>query len=126
MNKAIKTRWVRALRSGKYKQGTGQLRTADNKFCCLGVLTDLYIKHDPSGGGWSERNVSKGGYEYEGEGDVLPARVRDWAGLGEVIPTCKTLEGVDTDLATLNDGHGSTVKRARSFARIADLIEAQF
>jgi hypothetical protein len=35
-------RWVEALRSGKYKQGRGVLRTSDNAFCCLGVLADVY------------------------------------------------------------------------------------
>lgn len=44
MNQEIKKRWVAALRSGDYKQGTGALRNADNKFCCLGVLCDLHSK----------------------------------------------------------------------------------
>lgn len=35
-------RWVEALRSGKYKQGRGVLRTSNNSFCCLGVLADVY------------------------------------------------------------------------------------
>ncbi len=33
--------WLKALRSKKYKQGKSFLRR-DNKFCCLGVLADLY------------------------------------------------------------------------------------
>lgn len=41
MNTDIKTEWIAALRSGKYKQGRGKLRV-DDKFCCLGVLCDLY------------------------------------------------------------------------------------
>jgi hypothetical protein len=40
MDQQIKKQWVEALRSGKYKQGTGHLRTGDN-YCCLGVLCDL-------------------------------------------------------------------------------------
>jgi hypothetical protein len=36
--KANRKLWVKALRSGKYKQGTKVLRSADNAFCCLGVL----------------------------------------------------------------------------------------
>jgi hypothetical protein len=32
--------WCEALESGKYKQGSGQLRD-DDCFCCLGVLCDL-------------------------------------------------------------------------------------
>jgi hypothetical protein len=35
----LKTQWVEALRSGKYKQGTGGLYDPYLKtFCCLGVL----------------------------------------------------------------------------------------
>ena len=37
-------KWIKALRSKKYKQGMGRLRCGD-KFCCLGVLGDLL---DPS------------------------------------------------------------------------------
>jgi hypothetical protein len=42
MNKEIKEKWINALRSGKYEQGKSQLRSLSNKFCCLGVLCDLY------------------------------------------------------------------------------------
>jgi hypothetical protein len=42
MNKAIKNKWVKALRSGKYKQAEGTLYNKDkDSFCCLGVLKDL-------------------------------------------------------------------------------------
>ena len=34
-------RFVKALRSGKYKQTTGKLQNA-NSYCCLGVACDLY------------------------------------------------------------------------------------
>ncbi len=42
-NKANLRRWVRALRSGAYQQGSSYMRTADNKYCCLGVAMDLAI-----------------------------------------------------------------------------------
>lgn len=48
MDKHLKKRWVTALRSGQYTQGTGCLRNG-SKFCCLGVLCDL---RNPSG--WEE------------------------------------------------------------------------
>src|SRR5690242_19381506 len=39
MTPEIKQRWIAALRSGKYKQGTGTLRSEDGeRYCCLGVL----------------------------------------------------------------------------------------
>ncbi|EJD67128.1 hypothetical protein BB65665_12991, partial [Bacillus sp. 916] len=33
--------WIEALRSKKYEQGKGFLKTIDNKFCCLGVACDV-------------------------------------------------------------------------------------
>jgi len=42
MNKKLKTKWVKALRSGKYEQGSFALKAEDNSFCCLGVLCDVY------------------------------------------------------------------------------------
>jgi hypothetical protein len=45
MKKARAMKWVRALRSGKYKQGTGSLKRQDSNgddcFCCLGVLAEI-------------------------------------------------------------------------------------
>jgi hypothetical protein len=38
MNPKLKARWVEALRSGDYKQGTKFLRTNEGAYCCLGVL----------------------------------------------------------------------------------------
>lgn len=34
--KKVKAKWVAALRSGKYEQGAGYLKTG-NTYCCLGV-----------------------------------------------------------------------------------------
>jgi hypothetical protein len=43
MNEKIKVKWLKALRSGKFKQTTGTLMRKDDKgktsFCCLGVLS---------------------------------------------------------------------------------------
>lgn len=46
MQAELKQKWIEALRSGKYQQGKGVLRTDTDHFCCLGVLCDLV---DPSG-----------------------------------------------------------------------------
>lgn len=39
MNREIKTKWVAALRSGKYQQCTAQLKDSGS-YCCLGVLAE--------------------------------------------------------------------------------------
>lgn len=45
MKKALKAKWVAALRSGKYKQTTGQLVEESERgklsYCCLGVLCEI-------------------------------------------------------------------------------------
>ena len=41
MNKNVKVEWVKALRSGEYKQGRGVLRSKEDEYCCLGVLCDV-------------------------------------------------------------------------------------
>lgn len=40
MDQAIKRKWVKALRSGKYKQAQEYLFTGKG-YCCLGVLGDV-------------------------------------------------------------------------------------
>lgn len=40
MNPKTKAKWVKALRSGKYKQCTGYMET-DKGYCCLGVLREV-------------------------------------------------------------------------------------
>ena len=51
MNKKLKDKWIKALRSGEYEQGTMRLVTAGKRydeFCCLGVLADV------AGAEWNE------------------------------------------------------------------------
>ena len=43
LSASLKARWVKALRSGKFKQSTGTLKDVNNSgdvvgYCCLGVL----------------------------------------------------------------------------------------
>lgn len=122
MKADIKTEWLAALRSGKYQQGKRVLKTADDKFCCLGVLCDL------SGvGKWSDEAHAfpseEHGFVYQtpngdDDGAVLPFYVEEWAGLNDVNPTIASMEFslLGETLAALND-------RGASFTEIADLIE---
>jgi hypothetical protein len=47
LNKAIKSKWVKALRSGKYEQGTHWLEKEKDEggktYCCLGVACEIGI-----------------------------------------------------------------------------------
>ncbi len=47
MDKKLKAKWVKALMSGKYKQGEGCLRLGD-EYCCLGVLRAVNDPKDES------------------------------------------------------------------------------
>ena len=111
MEKALKEKWIEALRSGKYKQGRDVLRSSDDRFCCLGVLCDI------SGQGQWEGESSEAGYYYyerngqpaEFEGINLPSFVEHFA----------NIEGEDQDVLTgMNDDD------RLSFNEIADWIEA--
>jgi len=140
MNEQIKKEWCEALRSDEYLQGINQLKCR-NKYCCLGVLADLFIK--------SEEGAKLNAYwqsaqELEAEdaekwsdevdelyrSDVcldagdLPNDVKEWAGLSSVNPTVQYKprgqnEQFTNGLVYLNDCE------ALDFHQIADLIEQQ-
>lgn len=55
----LKRKWVAALCSGKYKQGSGYLRQVDEQteqlqYCCLGVLADVMGREWENGTRWSD------------------------------------------------------------------------
>jgi len=111
----IMKRWVKALRSGKYKQIRGALNNGKG-FCCLGVLCDISKKD--LGIKWVK------GYEDKMEigkrhkdTDYLPKSVRRWAGIK--TRECSFYDEAsetECDLSLLNDNY-------RSFKYIAKVIE---
>ncbi len=126
MNKRIKAKWVKALRgqdARKYQQGTGTLVTGslkdpkEQKFCCLGVLADLFAREN--GIKWKEGEYSALRLEGAACTNVLPKHVAVWAGLQIESPTVKSskfYQGVES-LVNCNDTKRFT------FSQIADLIE---
>lgn len=115
MKRALRDRWIKALRSGRYKQTTGQLGAVDTQtgkpcYCCLGVLAKVAA---------CEKIIDtpklSDGEMYLPEGDSarndeLPAHIRREVGL-----TPKQHKR----LIELNDDRGY------SFREIADYIEAK-
>lgn len=93
MDAELKTKWVEALRSGKYRQAKSILRNKDGAFCCLGVLCDVSGR---------SLNISDDGMTINGDG-YFPV----WSIVGERH---------GRHLAEQND-------RGSSFAQIADYIE---
>ena len=136
MNPEVKAKWVAALRSGQYTQGTCFLKrdvtvmgTTDQvtKFCCLGVLCDVAAQ---SGVNVAWQNREQHGYDvwyaaatdnaHDINSEKLPACVQAWAGLDSDDPRVDTLYlGKSVRLSELND------KGRTDFSHIADLIEEQ-
>ena len=115
MNKQVKTAWVEALRSGEYEQGRGSLAQGyvtetPTSFCCLGVLTALYLKEAKLN--WNRR----------GSRAVLGTAVQAWADLGD-DPSVR-FDGSFTTLGSLNDGIGMDGPPL-TFDQIADVIEGE-
>lgn len=119
MKADVKERWVAALRSGKYKQGVGFL-TAEDSFCCLGVLCDLALLD----GVISDVTVDadKAVVYYDDEAGLPPESVMLWAGLDDANPVV-TFLGKRICLSELNDGVG--LDDPQPFSIVAAEIEAQ-
>jgi hypothetical protein len=119
MNYEIANTWVNALRSGEYKQQTGglgfeKLSTGELKFCCLGVLCDLYVKEHPEAEAelGIRTRVSTTGesihiLEYFGDSCFLPHTISTWAEIPRAF---------EEELAMKNDA-GAT------FDELATIIE---
>jgi hypothetical protein len=108
MKKSIAKKWVKALRSGEYKQGFGKLNLS-GRFCCLGVLCELAVKS-----GVDVPVTHEGPAKvYAFNSDTLPQVVMEWAGMKSQDGTYRT----DTNcLAEMNDS-------GRSFDYLANIIE---
>lgn len=123
MDEQIKTEWCDALRSGKFKQGRGQLKYETREarrdeesvieYCCLGVLTNLYCRAKKKA--WNKVKFNAVGSDGE---EMLPDEVMKWAKLDSCDPIIKksTRNGNIKTLSQLND-------KGISFEEIADKIE---
>lgn len=104
MDAELKAKWIAALRSGSYRQGTGQLRSRDDRFCCLGVLCQVApnVMWSHAGGRY-EACLDDGSSATE-----LPFSLQQSAGLSD---------DHERKLISMNDDD------RKSFAEIADHIE---
>jgi hypothetical protein len=116
MNPRIKKMWVKALRSGAYKQGKGRLRN-NNEFCCLGVLCNLHAQAHPK---IAAKQTDPG--LYMGAQAFTPDAVVKWAKLPHYNPRVRLANGDFISLSRLNDGNVPGIRR-RTFEELADLIE---
>ena len=101
MNKLWKTKWIKALRSGKYNQAQGKLyEEKDDSYCCLGVLCEV---------GKIPSIKGLGVTAYDGDYEVLTPRLLKKFGLSPIQ---------QEELAEKND-------KGASFTWIADYIEKE-
>lgn len=114
MRKSVKKAWIEALTNGEYKQGQTQLRDVraggEDKFCCLGVLCDLYRKTRKRGRWVGNSFVLTDGTDRRYYSTLPPVEVVKWAGLRNSNPYIGGL-----NLAGFND-------RGLSFSGIAEII----
>ena len=103
---------VKALRSGKYKQGYENLRRG-NYYCCLGVACDVSRL-----GKWESPfdNLCRTVYSYFGDHCYLPQKVQEYYGF---IDYAGYTRSIKRTLLKIND------YERRSFVEIADLIESE-
>ena len=103
----IKKLFTEALRSGKYKQTSGMLRSCDDEFCCLGVLLDVTKKVNWENADRTDR------YGYTQSGNFQTGVVH-WEIREELLLPWDSHE----TLIRMNDNEG------KSFEEIADWIDA--
>lgn len=95
--KQFKTKWLKALRSGEFKQGDGSLRNNLNQYCCLGVGAKICGATSITGKGYIEKD-------------------REIRGISK-IPSLIIGDGeIPSKLAYMNDN-------GKSFKQIADWID---
>ena len=104
--------WVKALRSGKYEQGTAQLLTDEGGYCCLGVLCDV-IGMKPHRKRISKYGAGEVANYFGSTFDVAPLKAMQAVGL---VDSHGSFEG--RTLAEENDD-------GTPFSEIADIIESE-
>lgn len=126
-------KWVKALRSGKYKQGQGTLKQFNKKgqtqHCCLGVLCELYNNEMKKNKKkilsekvcTNDSDFSFGYVRFDNKKEDLPKNVMKWAGIKDSIG--KFYDDIyplgQPCLADLND-------IGKKFTTIANIIEKNY
>jgi hypothetical protein len=106
MDANVKQKWLEALRSGKYKQGSAFLHPKADEFCCLGVLCDVIDNKGWQGYDSTDIYTYVGPHKHKSN-SYVPSDLSDSIGLSI---------NAQTQLSRMNDdGH--------SFSIIADYIE---
>lgn len=116
MNPKVKTKWLKALRSGDFRKTTNVLKrffkTVEPRYCCLGVLCEITKDEFPEAADHIKRRESEAyGISHPRSGTSMMAMLSE---------KMREHTGINSDqqrkIATKNDN-------GESFAHIADYIE---
>ena len=119
MNENIKKLWIKALRSGEFKQCRGHL-AKDGKYCALGVLSVLALME-----GECSYNEEAGIGRFDNRRFRLSYNVMKWAGIAQEderfldpneLGVLIKIKNKETSILELNDS-------GESFKDIASIIE---
>jgi hypothetical protein len=128
MNEAVKSEWIKRLRSGDYAQ-TKELLRDDKGYCCLGVLCQIAIENEvipdwevtvtPEFNAYSLSTVDPENGSSHFDDSTLPWAVVKWSGLDNINPYIHEPDGYSRPISEPNDN-------GMPFSEIADMIEEQF
>jgi hypothetical protein len=136
MKQEVAQKWIKALRSGKYKQGRKALKYRDKgvtRHCCLGVLCELYQQEKKSKQQRCLKTVEVNpekeclwldvsgtgkcrAFRFANTATELPKSVQKWAGMHSEDGVYAFSASRQFNLAALND-------KGTTFKEIADVIE---
>lgn len=132
MNKERFNLWLKALESGKYKQGRYKLRTKKkifSSFCCLGVLCDI-AKKDLKKRWVVDENSS---YDcFDGAFCSIPNSVVEWLDVKDIVQSTDLkneftffldFAGSKEDIRNINDFQSGD---GEDFSVIIDVLKSNF
>ena len=141
MRKEVMVKWVKALRSGKFKQGQGTLKQFNKKgqeqHCCLGVLCELYNETMKKNKKKmlsetvcdNDRDFSYGYSRFGGKKEDLPKEVKDWSGIKNSLGKFKTPTDIADKSHWYDDGEiclADLNDLGKKFKTIANIIEKNY
>lgn len=102
MKRDVAMKWVKALRSGKYRQGKSMLQDNRGRFCCLGILQGPVL-----------------GMPIETREEVLSDEAKEAAGM----MTCNGTPAFPAHIGIKRDGLADANDHGWNFSSIAAWIE---
>lgn len=112
----IQTKWIAALRSGKYPQGKSKLCQINNgvrRYCCLGVGCMVINEDEP---GAIDETSSIYGIAFDKSTHCMPIKAQSILGLHD---SCGCANDGNAPLSALNDNLNKTLPE------IADILETK-